>query len=171
MFKIVMDVPEVLQELELLWGFPPNVQLSCEPWGHLNHADIDCEFLSSDRTGAYVHKLTVALSSSDPDSSFVLSQPQTVAPADMSDIQEGLAPEGLAPEGPNIGRDLPAWTRRPGFVPFVSNRAGAYGRLLLATYVSWQTGLLTSCDWLRPVTRGGWRAALPIAAEVLADVS
>ena len=73
----------------------------------------------------------------------------------MSDILEGLAPEGLAPEGPSIGRDLPTRTRRPGSVPFVSNCAGVYGRLLLATFVRWQTGLLTTCDWLRPVTRGG----------------
>ena len=97
---------------ELLRSVPPNVQLSCEPWGHLNHADIDCVCLSSDRMGVYVHK--------------------------------------LAPEAPSIGRDLPALTRRPGSVPwtFISHRAGAYGRLLLATYVRWQTGLLTTCDFL-----------------------
>ena len=35
---------------------------------------------------------------------------------------------------------------------------------------SW-TGVLSACDWLRPVTRGGWRAAPPIAAMGLADVS
>ena len=155
------SVPEALQELELLRGVPPNIQLSCEPWDNLNHADIDCVCLSSDRTGTYVHKLTVA--SSSPDSSFIPLQPQTVAPVDMSDIPEGLAPDGLAPadpaqeglgpEGPSIGRDLPTWTRRPGSVPFVSNQAGVYGRLLLTTYVRWQAGLLTTCDWLRPVTR------------------
>ena len=89
----------------------------------------------------------------------------------MSDIPEGLAPEGPAPEGPSTVRDLPARTRCPGSVPIVSNRASAYGRLLLAMYVRWQTGLLTTCDWLRHVTRGGWRAAQPIAADVLADVS
>ena len=44
---------------------------------------------------------------------------------------------------------------RPGSVPFVSDRPGAYGRLLLAVYVWWKTGLLVSSDWLRPVTRGG----------------
>ena len=49
----------------------------------------------------------------------------------------------------------------PGSVPFVSNRPGAYGRLLLAVYVRWKTGLLVSSDWLRPVMRGGWRAGLP----------
>ena len=66
---LALDVSEVLQELELLQGVPPNVQLSYEPWGHLNHVDIDCMCLSSDQTGAYVHKLMVA--SSSPDSSFV----------------------------------------------------------------------------------------------------
>ena len=44
---------------------------------------------------------------------------------------------------------------RPGSVPFVSNRPGTYGCLLLAVYVWWKTGLLVSSDWLRPVTRGG----------------
>ena len=49
----------------------------------------------------------------------------------------------------------------PGSVPFVSDRPGTYGGLLLAVYMRWQTGLLVSSDWLRPVTRGGWRAGLP----------
>ena len=98
---------------------------------------------SSDRTGAYVHDLMIA--SSSPDSSFIPLQPQTVAPTDMSDLPEGLAPdslapagpapEGRAPEGSSGGKDLPAHTRRPGSVPFVSNRAGAYGQLLLQDYV------------------------------------
>ena len=46
----------------------------------------------------------------------------------------------------------------PGSVPFVSHRPGAYGRLLLAVYVRWKTGLLVTSDWLHPVTRGagGW---------------
>ena len=50
---------------------------------------------------------------------------------------------------------------RPGSVPFVSQRPGAYGRLLLAVYVRWKTGLLVFADWLRPVTRGAWRVVLP----------
>ena len=49
----------------------------------------------------------------------------------------------------------------PGSIPFVSEKPGAYGRLLLAVYVRWKTGLLISSDWLRPVTRGAWRAVLP----------
>ena len=56
-------------------------------------------------------------------------------------------------------------------VPFVSDWPGIYGRLLLAVYVRWQTGLLVTSDWLRPVTRGGWRAGLlePVSGSV--DVS
>ena len=49
---------------------------------------------------------------------------------------------------------------QPGSVSFVSDRPGAYGRLLLAVYVRWKTDLLVSSDWLRPVTPGGgggWR--------------
>ena len=93
MFQIVcalaLDVPEVLQELELLRGIPPNVQLSCELWGHLNHADIDCVCLSSDRTGAYIHELSVA--SSSPDSSLDTWLPPAAAPTGMSDMLEGPA--------------------------------------------------------------------------------
>ena len=50
---------------------------------------------------------------------------------------------------------------RAGSIPFVSEKPGTYGRLLLAVYVRWRTGLLISSDWLRPVTRGAWRAVLP----------
>ena len=64
----------------------------------------------------------------------------------------------------------PGWEKgRPGLVPFVSYRPGAYGRLLLAVYVRWRTGLLVS--WLRPVTRGGWRAGFPDRGRGSADVS
>ena len=37
----------------------PNVQLSCEPWGHADHIGEDCGCLSSDSTGAYVHGLSL----------------------------------------------------------------------------------------------------------------
>ena len=47
-----------------------------------------------------------------------------------------------------------------GSIPFVSERPGAYGRLLLAVYVRWKSGSVISSDWLRPVTRGAWRAVL-----------
>ena len=42
---------------------------------------------------------------------------------------------------------------RPGAVPFVSDRPGAYGRLLLAVYVRWKSGVLVPSDWLRSVRR------------------
>ena len=48
-----------------------------------------------------------------------------------------------------------AGTGRPGSVPYVSQRPGAYGRLLLAVYVRWKTDLLVAFDWLRSVARGG----------------
>ena len=60
---------------------------------------------------------------------------------------------------------------RSGLVPFVSDRPGAYGRLLLAVYVRWRTGVLVPSDWLRPVTRGGWRTGFPECVRGLADVS
>ena len=46
-------------------------------------------------------------------------------------------------------------------VPFVSHRAGAYGRLILATYECIVTGGLSACDWLTHVTLGGCRVAPP----------
>ena len=66
----------------------------------------------------------------------------------------------------------PSWERgRPGLVPFVSDRLCAYGRLLLTVYVRWWMGLLVSSDWLRPVTRGSWRAGFPDRGRGSADVS
>ena len=47
---------------------------------------------------------------------------------------------------------------------FVSHRAGAYGRLLLAMHECMLTGTLSACDWLMPVTRGAWRVAPPVDA-------
>ena len=55
---------------------------------------------------------------------------------------------------------------RPGAVPSMSSRAGAYGWLLLATHARMLTGGLVTCDWLRPVTRGVWRVAPPISVAM-----
>ena len=60
---------------------------------------------------------------------------------------------------------------RPGSVPFVSDRPGAYGRLLLAVYVLWKSGVLVPSDWLRLVRRGGWRTGVPERVHGLDDVS
>ena len=62
-------------------------------------------------------------------------------------IQDRECVRSRSSAGPDAGR--------PGTVPCVSNRPRAYGRLLLAVYVRWRTGLLVSSDWLHPVTRGG----------------
>ena len=60
---------------------------------------------------------------------------------------------------------------RPGSVPFVSDRPGVCGRLLLAVYVWWRTGLLVPSDWLRPVKRGGWRTSFLECVRGSVDVS
>ena len=109
------------------------------------HEDVDCECQASDRTAAYVHDLTV----------------NRQGPVDSPDA--GVA-SNLCPE--------PGWkTGRPGLVPFVSCRPGAFGRLLLTVYVRWRMGLLVSSDWLRPVTQGGWRTGFPDRGRGSADVS
>ena len=48
-----------LQNIEGLWGVSPKVQLYCEPWGHVDHSDVNCDCISSDRTAAYVHDLVL----------------------------------------------------------------------------------------------------------------
>ena len=157
MFQIVSTValklPSFLGELEEMRGMSPNVQLQFEPWGRDNHDDVDCECQISDRTAAYVHDLTVSKRGSihSPDAEVALTS---------STGSEG-----------HLGIES-SWEKGlPGLVPFVSCRPGAYGRLLLALYVRWRTGLLVSSDWLRPVTRGGWRTCFPDRGCGLADVS
>ena len=61
-----LEVPSVLWDIESLHGVSPNVILSCEPWGHLDHSGGDCECLSSDSTGAYVHDLSLATKEASP---------------------------------------------------------------------------------------------------------
>ena len=135
MFQIVcalaLDVPEVLHELERLWGIPPNVQLSCEPWGHINHEDNHCICLSSDHMGAYIHGLSAVLPSRDSVSAPLL--PLDAASAGLSHVP--VFRVILVILGPCI-----PW---------------AYGRFLLATYVRQQTEFVSACDWLQPVTQGG----------------
>ena len=63
MFQIVsvlaLEVPAFLRGVAELRGMSPDVQLSCEPWGHLDHTGGGCDCCSSDRTGAYVHSLSL----------------------------------------------------------------------------------------------------------------
>ena len=147
MFQIVstmaLEMPSFLAVLENLRGISPNVHLDCELWGHINHEDINCGCQSSDRTAAYVHDLTV----------------NKRGPVHSPDA--GVASSCYTRTNGNLCLE-PSWERGlPGLVPFVSDRPGGYGRLLLTVYVRWRTGLLVSSDWLRLVTRGGCRAGFP----------
>ena len=132
MFQIVsalaLEVPAFLQNID--------VQLSCEPWGHVDHSGGGCECLSSDRKGNYVHGLSLRPRESLP----------IPALEDISLSTGGSGARMSHVSGIGVGR--------PGSVPFVSHRPGAYGCLLLAVYVRWKMGLLVASDWLRPVTRG-----------------
>ena len=53
MFQIVsalaLEVPAFLRGIAGLRGMSPDVQLSCEPWGHMDHTGAGCECCSSDR--------------------------------------------------------------------------------------------------------------------------
>ena len=128
---MALELPSFLEELEYLRGVSPNVQLPDEPCrGHNNHEDVDCGCQTSDRTAAYVHDLTV-------------NGRGSVHPSDTgvtSTCYTGLN---------GHSRIEPSWERgRPGLVPFVSDRPGAYGHLLLTVYVRWQMGVLVCSDWL-----------------------
>ena len=147
---MVLELPSFLAELENL--SIAECTLHCEPWGHINHEDINCDCQSSDRTAAYVHDLTV----------------NGRGPAHSPNA--GVASTCYTRTNGHLCIE-PSWERGcPRLVPFVSDRPGAYGRLLLTVYVRWRTGLLVSSDWLRPVTRGGWQAGFPDRGRGLADV-
>ena len=136
---IMVEVPAFATLMRELQGESPNIQLYSEPWGHVAHSDTDCTSLSSDRTASYVHGL--------------LPMPWEDESTSKKDDKTIMETEDNTAVNNDCGR--------PGSVPFVSHRPGAYGHLLLAVYVRWKTGLLVSSDWLRPVTRGDWRAVLP----------
>ena len=148
MFQIVstmmMEVPAIAALMRELKGESPNIQLYSEPWGHGEHCDTDCSCLSSDRTASYVHGLR--------------PMPWEDESTSKNDDQTSVGMEDNVVVDNDCGY---LGVGRPGSVPFVSQRPGAYGRLLLAVYVQWKTGLLVSPDWLRPVTRGAWGAVLP----------
>ena len=148
MFQIVStlmeEVPAFALRMREQQGESPNVQLKDNPWGHVEHCDANCTCLESDRTGAYVHCL--------------LSLPGTSVSTSPNDDEVSVEVENGFTFSNDCGY---LGVGRPGSIPFVSEKPGAYGRLLLAVYVRWRTGLLISSDWLRPVTRGAWRAVLP----------
>ena len=107
------EVPEFALKMRELRGEQPNVQLIDNP----------CDCLGSDRTGAYVHCLIprTGLSVSTPRDDVDVSEDERVG-FTFNDARGYLG----------VGR--------AGSVPFVSEKPGAYGRLLLAVYVSLLTG-------------------------------
>ena len=50
-----------------------------EPWGHIDHDSSECQCLSSDRTGVYIHALSIDHSPRDSISSPLLSPPDMAA--------------------------------------------------------------------------------------------
>ena len=128
------------------YGVSPDGLLAYEPWGHVNHAGVACGCHTSDRMGAYVH----AIASDCYDllePAELLSQ---LARSEWGDVLTG----GTIFDVPDPASSVGVPSVRPGTVPFVSCRAGAYGRLVLATHERMMTGGLVACNWLRPVMRG-----------------
>ena len=159
MFQIIstltLEVPSFLKGIAGLRGVSPNVQLYSEPWGHVDHSNVNCACLSSDQTAAYVHDLAL--------------MPRERLPA--AEVENASVHTGES--GVRMCHAYCLGVGRPGSVPFVSDRSGAYGCLLLAVYVRWKTGLLVSSYLLRPVTRGGggWRVGIHDPVRGLVDVS
>ena len=152
MFQIVStlmeEVPDFVLGMKELRGEQPGIQLLNNPWGHGEECVVKCDCLVSDRTGAYVHCLIPSVTQTG------------LTPLDNMDDSGEMA------TGFTFNDDCGyLGVGRAGSIPFVSEKPGAYGRLLLAVYVRWKTGLLISSDWLRPVTRGAWRAVLSDRVE------
>ena len=110
----------------------------------VNHGDMwTIVVWIADSTGAYVHGLSHIPREGSPE-------------LGLEDFSTSTGEDGARMSQPSVVGE-----GRPGSMPFVSHRPGDYGRLLLAVYVRWKTGLLVASDWLRPVTRGGggggWR--------------
>ena len=126
-----------------LQGVQPRLQLLNSPWGHGAQCVEKCDCLMSDRVDAYVHCLI-----------------PRVAQADLTNL-DNIDNSGEMAAGFTFSEDCGyLGISCAGSIPFVSEKPGAYGRLLLAVYVRWKSGCLISSDWLRPVTRGAWRAVL-----------
>ena len=157
---LVLDVPEAAASLNKFQRASPDVLLTCKKWGHLDHAAAQCHCLSSDRTAAYIHTLSNVTSPRKG-----VFSPLLLPSVMDSGVCGGQTPgDSSALVSPEI---LPI---RPGSVPLVSHRAGAYGQLLVATYERMMTGALSACDWLRPLhgVLGEW---LLQSMWGLADVS
>ena len=136
MFQIVStlmeEVPAFALRMRELQGESPNIQLKDNPWGHVEHCDANCTCLESDRTGAYVHGL--------------LPLPGTSDSTSPNDDEVSVEVENGFTFNNDCGY---LGVGRPGSIPFVSEKPGAYGRLLLAVYVRWRTGLSISSVTVR----------------------
>ena len=160
---LVLDVPDAADCLSSVYGISPDVILAFEPWGHSDHTGTECGCRSSDCTGAYVHAIAYDRPTSLPGVG-LLVQPQSVHNEVLPDESTASLPGPTSCDGVCDG----VW---PGAIPFVSNRAGVYSRLLLATYERMLSGGLAACDWLTSVTRGAWHWAPPISVVESTDVS
>ena len=110
---LVVEVPAFTSTMQEIKGESPNIQLYSEPWGHMLHCDTDCSCLSSDRMASYV------LSPVPGDAETEIRDGQTSTQAKDNELVDNDC--GYLGVG------------RPGSVPFVSNRPGAYGGLLLVS--------------------------------------
>ena len=122
MFQIVStlmgEVPAFALRMRELQVESPDVQLKDDPWGHVKHCDANCACLESDRTEAYIHNL--------------LPIPETFHLTSPNDDEMS----GEIENGFMFNNDCGyLGVCRPGSIPFVSQKPGAYGRLLLAVYV------------------------------------
>ena len=121
MFQIVStlmeEVPAFALRMRELQGKSPNVQLTDNPWGHVEHCAAKCNCRKSDRTGAYVHCLLPRTGKSDSTS--------------LNDAEVSVEIENGFTFNDDCGY---LGVGHPGSVPFVSKKPGVYGRLLLAVY-------------------------------------
>ena len=87
MFRIIstlaLELPSFLEALTDIRGVSPDVQLDCEPWGHMDHDDGHCYCRSSNRTAAYVHELAL------------MSRELMMPPSDGGGRRQWLVPLGL----------------------------------------------------------------------------
>ena len=142
------EVPEFELVMRELQGIQPHIQLADDIWGHDGKCGEACACLLTDRTEAFIHCLIPPLVS-----------PTLIPNSDSTDGAKMLGGFSFRDDCGYLG------VGRPGSIPFVSMRPGAYGRLLLTVYVRWKSGLLIHSDWLRPVTRGAWRGVLSGQAD------
>ena len=124
MWAFALDLPAAAECITDFHRVSPDVLLAYEPWGHVDHVGVACDCRNSDWTGAYVH----ALASDRHD---LLEQAGLLSqPACSGDVSPGGTLSYLPDPASSVG--VPSVL--PGAVPFVPCRAGAYGRLLLATH-------------------------------------